>query len=141
MYAVIKTGGKQYKVSEGDTLTVEKLDGDAGAKVSLSDVLGLGGDKPQFGAPLVDGASVDAEIIEQTRGDKVIAFKKKRRHNYRRKIGHRQMLTKIRITGINASGKKAAAKKEDAPAAEKKAADATPAAKKPAAKKTAKKED
>jgi large subunit ribosomal protein L21 len=137
MYAVVKTGGKQYRVSEGQTLIVEKLEGDAGAKVNLSEVLSLGGDTPQFGAPLVEGASVDAEIIEQRQGDKVLAFKKKRRHNYRRKLGHRQLETVLKITGINASGKKAApAKKADDAAAEKK-----PAAKKPAAKKEAKKED
>ncbi len=103
MYAVIKTGGKQYKVIEGEKFAVEKLDGNVGDTVTLEDVLALGGDKPQIGAPLVKGATVKAEIIAQGKGDKVIVFKKKRRHNYRRKLGHRQMLTTLKITEIKAA--------------------------------------
>ena len=145
MFAVVKTGGKQYKVSEGDYIVVEKLAGEAGDNVTLSDVLTLGGDKPQVGAPLIEGASVAAEIVKQAKGDKVIVFKKKRRHNYRRKIGHRQLETTLKITGISASGgaKAAPAKKaEAAPAkAETKAAAKPAAEKKPAAKKAAAKKD
>lgn len=102
MFAVIKTGGKQYKVKAGDRIDVEKLEGKAGDKVSLSNVLLTGdGAKVKSGNPFVSGASVSAEIIEQYRNDKVIIFKKKRRHNYRRKKGHRQYLTAIKVTAIN----------------------------------------
>lgn len=101
MYAVIKTGGKQYRVEKDDVLTVEKLDGDAGQKIEFSDVLMVGaGDSVKVGTPLVSGAKVSAELVEQTRGPKLIAFKKRRRKNSRRKIGHRQDLSKIRITAI-----------------------------------------
>lgn len=103
MYAVIKTGGKQYKVTEGDELAVEKLGGEPGESVTLDHVLALGGDAPKIGAPLVEGASVKAEILEQEQGDKVIVFKKKRRQNYRRKLGHRQLLTRLKITAIEAT--------------------------------------
>jgi large subunit ribosomal protein L21 len=100
-YAVIKTGGKQYRVSNGDKVTVEKIEGDAGAAITLKDVLMIGGDAGvKIGTPNVAGASVAAKIVEQTRGDKVIAFKKRRRKNSRRKRGHRQDLTTIEITGI-----------------------------------------
>lgn len=102
MYAVIKTGGKQYRVEKDDVLTVEKLDGDAGAKIEFSDVLMVGaGDSVKVGTPVVKGASVQAELVEQTRGPKLIAFKKRRRKNSRRKKGHRQDLSKIRITAIS----------------------------------------
>lgn len=97
MFAVIRTGGKQYKVASGDILEVEKLEGSAGDKVELGEVL-MAGDK--IGAPLVGGAKVLAEIVKHFRADKVIIFKKKRRHNYRRKKGHRQDLTLIKITDI-----------------------------------------
>jgi large subunit ribosomal protein L21 len=101
MYAVIKTGGKQYRVAKDDVLTVEKLDGDAGTKLELTQVLLVGeGADVKVGAPLVSGAKVLFEVVEQTRGPKLIAFKKRRRKNSRRKRGHRQDLTKIRITGI-----------------------------------------
>ncbi len=101
MYAVIKTGGKQYRVEKDDVLTVEKLDGDAGAKIEFSDVLMVGaGDGVKIGSPVVSGAKVSAELVEQTRGPKLIAFKKRRRKNSRRKKGHRQDLSKIRITAI-----------------------------------------
>jgi large subunit ribosomal protein L21 len=124
MFAVIKTGGKQYRVAKDDIIKVEKLDGDAGAKLTLGEVLMVGDDKGvKLGTPLVDGASVSAEVVEQTRGDKIIVFKKKRRHNYRRKKGHRQDLTVLKITGISAAKKKAAAKpKPEAPKPEAKVA-------------------
>lgn len=141
MYAIVKTGGKQVKVSTGDKLRVERLAGEAGDKVTLSDVLLIGnGDKVTVGTPLVKDAAVEATIVEQKRDRKVIVFKKKRRHNYRRKAGHRQHLTVLEITGISTDGKKAAAPKAAAkPAAEKKETAAKPAAaKKPAAKKAAK---
>lgn len=97
MFAVIETGGKQYKVSPDDIILVEKLPGAAGDTVTLDRVL-MVGDK--IGTPVVAGASVTATLVEQTRGDKVIIFKKRRRQNYRRKKGHRQDLTVLRITGI-----------------------------------------
>jgi len=128
MYAVVKTGGKQYRVAKNDVLTVEKLDGDAGASVELGEVLAMDDGKGlTVGAPLVDGARVAAEVLEQKKGDKVVIFKKKRRKNYRRTRGHRQPLTVIRISDILAKGQKAAAAKA-APAAD---ADA-PAKKAPA---------
>lgn len=99
MFAVIRTGGKQYKVANGDVIDVEKLEGDAGAKVEIGEVL-MAGDK--VGAPLISGAKVLAEIVKQFRDDKVLIFKKRRRHNYRRKKGHRQYLTQIKITDIKA---------------------------------------
>jgi large subunit ribosomal protein L21 len=102
MFAVIRTGGKQYTVAQDDVLTVEKLDGDVGGTLTLGEVLLLGGDAPKYGAPLVSGASVLAEIVEQGRGDKVVAFKKKRRKNTHRKRGHRQPFTKLKITAIHA---------------------------------------
>ena len=104
MFAVIKTGGKQYKVTEGDVLTVEKLAGEAGDTITIDDVLMLGGDSPEIGTPRVDGASVAAEILAQTRSAKILVFKKKRRKNYRRKAGHRQHVTRLRITGIFTGG-------------------------------------
>jgi len=103
MFAVIKTGGKQYKVAEGDIIRVEKLSGDAGATVELDEVLMVGGDgAPKVGAPLVDGAKVTAEVVAQERNDTILVFKKKRRQNYRRKNGHRQNVTVLRIKGIAA---------------------------------------
>jgi large subunit ribosomal protein L21 len=102
MFAVIRTGGKQYKVAKDDVLSVEKLDGDVGAKLTFGEVLMLGGDSPKSGAPLVKGASVTGEIVEHGRGEKVVAFKKKRRKNTHRKRGHRQHFTKVKITEIHA---------------------------------------
>jgi large subunit ribosomal protein L21 len=99
MFAVIRTGGKQYKVAEGDVLEIERLPGDAGASVTFGEVLMAGG---KVGAPLLSGASVTGEILAQERADKVVAFKKKRRKNTHRKRGHRQLLTKVKITGISA---------------------------------------
>ena len=102
MYAVIRTGGKQYRVSEGQLLRVEKLPGTKGDKVNFSEVLLLGGDSPKIGRPLVQGASVAAEITAQDRGKKLVVFKFRRRKNYRRKNGHRQPYTELKITGITA---------------------------------------
>ena len=133
MFAVIKTGGKQYKVAEGDTIVVEKLNAEAGKDVVFDTVLMLGeGANVTVGAPVVAGAAVTGEVAEQTRGDKVITRKKRQRQTYRRTIGHKQHLTVVKITGISADGakkpaKKAAAKKEEAPKAEAAAA-AAPAA-------------
>lgn len=101
MYAVIKTGGKQYRVAPNEILKIEKLEGEAGDKIEFTEVLMVGGEgEPVIGAPLVSGAKVTAEVLEQARAAKIIVFKKKRRHNYRRKKGHRQHLTVVRITDI-----------------------------------------
>ncbi len=102
MYAVITTGGKQYRVSEGDKLRVEKLAGDVGATVEFGEVLMLGGDKVAIGKPFVAGAKVVAEIVAQDRAKKIIVFKFRRRKNYRRKNGHRQPYTELKVTGISA---------------------------------------
>ena len=103
MFAVIKTGGKQYKVAAEDTITIMTLAGEAGEKVTFNDVLMIvDGDKATTGAPLVAGASVSAEIVEHSRGPKVIAFNKRRRKHSKRKRGHRQDLTVVKITGISA---------------------------------------
>jgi large subunit ribosomal protein L21 len=99
MFAVIRTGGKQYTVAPGDVLEVERLPGDAGASITFSEVL-MAGNK--CGAPLLSGASVAAEIVAQDRAPKVVAFKKKRRKNTHRKRGHRQLLTRVKITDITA---------------------------------------
>lgn len=106
MFAVIKTGGKQYSVSADQTLEVAKLSGEAGDQVTFADVLMVGGDQPQLGAPHVSGASVVAEIVEHRRGRKIIVFKKRRRHNSRRRNGHRQDATLIRVTEILTDGAK-----------------------------------
>lgn len=158
MFAVLKTGGKQYKVSSGDTLRVEKLAADAGEKVQFNEVLMIGGDAPVVGSPLVDGAAVQAEVLDQIRGDKVIHFvKRRRKHGSKRTKGHRQQLTLLRITDILASGAentglKAAvgagsspvARKADASSAERSGASAKPAkaeaASKPKKSESAKKE-
>ncbi len=104
MFAVIKTGGKQYKVAAEDTITVMTLAGEPGDKITFDNVMMLvNGDATTVGAPFVAGASVAAEIVEQARGPKVIAFKKRRRKNSKRKRGHRQDLTIVRITGISAA--------------------------------------
>ena len=108
MYAVIKTGGKQYRVQPGDVIVVEKLDGDAGANVSFSDVLMLGGDNGvTLGAPLISGAMVAATLVETRKGEKIKIFKKTRRQGYRRTNGHRQMESVLRITGIEGAGENA----------------------------------
>lgn len=124
MFAVLKTGGKQYRVAENDIFLVEKLGAEAGETVRFEEVLMLGGETPTIGAPLVSGAVVTAEVLEQLRGPKVISFKKRRRkHSSQRKRGHRQHLTRVRITGISASdsgseAKGTKAKTEAAPEAE-----------------------
>jgi len=101
MFAVIRTGGKQYKVAENDVIKVEKLVAEAGTTITLEDVLMVGDDAgTTSGTPELSGVSVTATVLEQMRDDKVIVFKKKRRHNYRRKNGHRQYLTVLRITDI-----------------------------------------
>jgi large subunit ribosomal protein L21 len=129
MFAIVRTGGKQYRVAAGDKIVIEKIAGEAGDTISLDDVLlaGEGGDLKS-----TDGLIVSAEIIAQAKADKVTVFKKKRRHNYRRKRGHRQQLTILKILSIG--GKKAETKKA-APASTEKAA---PAEKAPAAEKPAK---
>ena len=143
MYAVVKTGGKQYRVAKDDVLTVEKLDAEAGAVIELAEVLAIDDGKGlTIGTPMIDGARVAATVLEQKKADKVIIFKKKRRKNYRRTRGHRQPLTVIRISDILAKGQKAAAAKAaraaDADAPAKKApAKAKAKAKAPAKAKTA----
>jgi len=108
MYAVIKTGGKQYRVQPGDLLVVEKLDGDAGAELKLDQVLMLGDDNGvTVGAPLVDGAFVSATLVETRKGEKVKIFKKIRRQGYRRTTGHRQFESVLRVTGLSGDGKSA----------------------------------
>jgi large subunit ribosomal protein L21 len=102
MYAVIRTGGKQYRVSQGDTLRIEKLAGDVGSAITFDEVLMVGGEKVTVGKPLVTGAKVSAQITAQDRAKKIIVFKMRRRKNYRRKNGHRQWYTEVKITGINA---------------------------------------
>jgi large subunit ribosomal protein L21 len=106
MFAVIKTGGKQYRVAADDVLKIEKIKGEPGEIVQLGDVLVVGGDSVTLGVPTVAGASVAAEVLEQGRGAKVIAFKKRRRKNSRRKRGHRQEFTLLRITEILTDGAK-----------------------------------
>ncbi|MHA7898452.1 MAG: 50S ribosomal protein L21 [Henriciella sp.] len=157
MFAVIKTGGKQYKVAEGDEIVIEKLAADAGDSVTFEDVLMLGDDKKvTIGEPVVAGASVVGTVAEQRKGAKVLIMKKRQRNTYRRKKGHRQLETVVTIESILADGKKAPAKKKaapkkeeapkkeaapkaeaKAPAAKKEAAETKPAAKKAAPKKEA----
>ncbi|HXQ84931.1 MAG TPA: 50S ribosomal protein L21 [Xanthobacteraceae bacterium] len=106
MFAVFKTGGKQYRVAAEDVLKVEKIKGEPGEIVEFGEVLVVGGDSVMLGAPTVAGAMVAAEVLDQARGPKIIAFKKRRRQNSRRKIGHRQEFTVLRITEILTDGKK-----------------------------------
>jgi large subunit ribosomal protein L21 len=161
MFAVIRTGGKQYRVAPNDIIEIERIAGEPGDIVELGEVLLLGGDSPQTGSPTIAGALVAAELVDHIRGDKIIVFKKKRRKNYRRKNGHRQLLTMLRITEILTDGNKPSATKvarpepkakvekpeaaakpkakpAKAPAAKKAAPAKKPAAKKPAAKAAAK---
>lgn len=100
--AIIRTGGKQYRVAEGARLRIDLIPGDAGDKVTFDEVLAVEGENPQFGKPLVAGAKVEAEILGQRKGEKLIIFKFKRRKRYRRKAGHRQRLTEVQITSISA---------------------------------------
>ena len=139
MHAVIKTGGKQYRVAPAEIIWVEKLEGEAGASIALNEVLMVSdGAEVALGAPLVEGASVAAEILQQTRGDKIIIFKKRRRQNSRRKNGHRQSFTVLKITEISGLGKVArAADVVAAPKAEKGAAEKPKRARKAKAKSAA----
>jgi large subunit ribosomal protein L21 len=159
MFAVVKTGGKQYRVAPGDVIRVEKLAAEAGAVIELVEVLMLGGDGAgiEVGRPRIEGAAVTATVLAQTRGDKILVFKKKRRHNYRRKKGHRQDLTVLQIAEILPPGAErkprppearepaqraeaataAEAKAAQAKAAETKAAGTKPPAAKAAVKKAA----
>ncbi|MFN3170325.1 MAG: 50S ribosomal protein L21 [Hyphomicrobiales bacterium] len=142
MFAVIKTGGKQYKVAADDVIQIEKLGQDADSQVVFDNVLMVGNDADvTVGAPLVDGASVVGELVENKRGKKIIIFKKRRRQNSRRKNGHRQEYSVVKITDILTGGAKPKAAKKAAPKkAEDKAADAAPA-EKPATKKAAPKKE
>ena len=134
MYALVKTGGKQYRVSKDDTILVERISADEGAEVILDDIVMLGdGDKVTIGTPRVEGAAVSATVMRQTRGPKIIIFRRKRRKNHRRTQGHRQDLTLLKINAIAEDGK--SLKPKAAPA--KKAAAKEEAALKAAAKKTA----
>ena len=148
MYALVRTGGKQYRVAKDDTILVERIAADEGAEVILDDVVMLGdGDKVTIGTPRVEGAAVSATVVSQTRGPKIIIFRRKRRKNHRRTQGHRQDLTLLKINAIAEDGKslkpkaapakKAAAKEEAAPKAAAKKAAAKKAAPKAAAKKAA----
>ena len=171
MFAVIRTGGKQYRVAKDDKIVVEKLTGEPGAMVELADVLMIGGDgkAPTVGSPVIDKAAVFAEVVEQSRADKIIVFKKHRRKNYRRTHGHRQEQTVLRIVDVSPTGTRAKAgakakaapktdtkpkaepkkkaappvetKKTEAKAPAKEEAKKKPAAKKPAAPKAAAKKD
>jgi large subunit ribosomal protein L21 len=156
MFAVIKAGGKQYRVAAEDVIRIDRVTGEPGEVIEFGEVLLLGGDSPQIGAPTVSGASVAGEVLQHTRGDKVIAFKKRRRKNSRRKRGSRHEFSMIRITEILTGGAKASKtaparpvreptpKAEAAPAGEEKPANAATKAKaktkakKPAAKARAK---
>ena len=116
MYAVVQTGGKQYRVSEGDVISVEKLNAEAGSTVVLDEVLVIGGENETVvGKPFIEGAAVSAEVVENGKGKKVIIFKYKAKKDYRRKQGHRQPYTKLQIKSISANGevKKAAPAKEE----------------------------
>lgn len=145
MFAIVKTGGKQYKVQPEDIIKIEKIEGDKGSVVVLDEVILVeDGKETKVGAPNVDGFGVSAEILEQKKDDKVIIFKKKRRHNYRRKNGHRQEVTVVKISEIGKDLKPEKAKAATKPAVKKEATAKTKAkkettAKKPAAKKTTKK--
>lgn len=100
-YAIVQTGGKQYRVAEGDEIDVEKLDVEAGKETALDVLLFADGDTLKFGSPLLDGASVTAEVVDQHKGEKVIAFKYKRRKGYHRTVGHRRQLTRLKIKSIS----------------------------------------
>ena len=112
MFAIVRTGGKQYRVAAGDRIVVEKIEGDAGASVTLGDVL-LAGEGSDLRS--VEGLTVAAEIVAQAKAEKVIVFKKRRRHNYRRRNGHRQQHTILKITAIGSEEKKPAGAKKAAP--------------------------
>ena len=149
MFAVIKAGGKQYRVAAEDVIRIDRVKGEPGEVVAFGEVLVLGGDTPQFGAPTIAGATVAGEVLQHTRGDKVIAFKKRRRKNSRRKRGYRHDFSVIRITEILTDGAKPSQTPPARPQREAKKPEAAPEAaegeekpakkaKKPAAKKPAK---
>lgn len=138
MFAVIKTGGKQYKVAKGDEIVVEKLDAETGKDVTFGEVLMFGDGKTvTVGAPLVAGASVVGEVVDQRKGKKILIRKKRQRSTYRRTKGHRQLETVVAITAINAKGKKATPAKKAEPKADKPKAEAAPKKEKAPAKKAA----
>jgi large subunit ribosomal protein L21 len=116
MYAIVKTGGQQFKVQEKDVVTVNKLEGEVGTKVEFSEVLLLGGDKPKVGTPYVQGAKVQAEIVRQKKAKKIVAFNYKAKKNVRKHWGHRAQLTELRITKI-LGGKEAAPQAAESPEA------------------------
>ena len=136
MFAVIKTGGKQYRVTKDDMIVVETVAGEPGSTVRFEDVLMIGNDgkAPSVGTPFLEQATVFAEVVQQTRGDKIIVFKKKRRTGYRRKHGHRQALTVLRITDISPTGRKADTKSKAKAEPKAEAKPKRPARKAPAAK-------
>jgi len=140
MFAVVKTGGKQYRVAKDDVIRVEKLEAEAGDTVLLNEVLMISDENgAQTGTPMLEGAVVEAEVVEQTRNKKIIIFKKKRRQNYRRKRGHRQHITVLKVIDIalDGSGKKVTTKVKVVAPAKSDDADAPKATPKAAAKKTA----
>ena len=139
MFAVIKAGGKQYRVAEDQVLKVEGIKGEPGTIVQIGDVIMLGGDTPQIGSPMVAGASVAAEILDHVRGGKVIAFKKRRRKNSRRKRGHRQDFVLIRISEILMDGAKPTKGPKPKPEPKAKPVEGAEGEDKPKAKKAAKK--
>jgi large subunit ribosomal protein L21 len=138
MFAVIKAGGKQYRVAEDQVLKVEGIKGEPGTIVQIGDVIMLGGDSPQIGSPMIEGASVAAEILDHVRGGKVIAFKKRRRKNSRRKRGHRQDFVLIRISEILTQGAKPTKGPKPKPEAKAKPAEGEDGDEKPKAKTKAK---
>jgi large subunit ribosomal protein L21 len=133
MFAVIRTGGKQYNITAEDVIKIERIDGEPGSVVEFTEVLVVGGETPVVGAPTVAGATVAGELIEQSRGSKVIAFKKRRRKNSRRRRGHRQEYTVVRITEILTDGKRPSDTPPPRPKREKPAAVAEGSAEQPAA--------
>ena len=133
MFAVIRTGGKQYSVTAEDVIKIERIDGEVGSVVAFAEVLVVGGETPVVGAPTVAGATVAGELIEQSRGPKVIAFKKRRRKNSRRRRGHRQEYTVVRITEILTDGKRPSDTPPPRPKREKPAVAAEGSAEQPAA--------
>ena len=138
MYALVKTGGKQYRVSKDDTILVERLSAEEGEQIILNDIVMLGdGDKVTIGTPLVDGAGVSATVVRQTRGPKIIIFRRKRRKNHRRTQGHRQDLTLLKIVDIAEDAKSLKTAKPATKAVPKKAAASDAPVKKPTAKKAA----
>jgi len=133
MHAIIVTGGKQYRVTAGSIIEVEKLDAEVGDSIKIEQVLALSGDKNVIGSPTVAGALVEAQVLEQGKADKVLIFKKKRRHNYRRKNGHRQRFTALHITSITLNGTALVTAEKRTPKPRATTPEGTPSAKKAAA--------